>query len=295
MTGQLDRQSFLGAGSEAHLASIRVGTVGLGGGGSHVIQQLAHVGILHHALVDPDVIELSNLNRLVGGTLDDVRRKRPKVEIAARTIRGINPQADVQTFQAPWQEVAMNLRSCDIIIGGLDSVRAKDELDRFCRRHLIPYLDMGMDVHQVGTAYLIAGQVVLSSPGRPCLRCMGITSEASLATEARAYGAAGSRPQVVWPNGILASLAVGLAVQLVRPWHRRTIDCAYLEFDGNKHTVRPSPRLQALGERACPHHPLDETGDLRFDIRSVPEQRPTALKLVDLFRLKPPHRGREER
>lgn len=41
----LDRQSFLGPESDALLNGSTVGIAGLGGGGSHVAQQLAHVGI----------------------------------------------------------------------------------------------------------------------------------------------------------------------------------------------------------------------------------------------------------
>ena len=66
------RQSFLGAQSERKLAETRVAIVGLGGGGSHIAQQLAHVGVGHFRLIDPDCMEASNLNRLVGATQSDV-------------------------------------------------------------------------------------------------------------------------------------------------------------------------------------------------------------------------------
>lgn len=36
---------------------------------------------------------------------------------------------------------------------------------------------------------------------------------ARLELEAQTYHAAGARPQVVWPNGVLASTAVGLVIQ----------------------------------------------------------------------------------
>jgi tRNA A37 threonylcarbamoyladenosine dehydratase len=62
----LDRQSFLGANSEQRLAEMTAGLVGLGGGNSHVAQQLAHAGVGHFALADADHISLTNLNRLIG-------------------------------------------------------------------------------------------------------------------------------------------------------------------------------------------------------------------------------------
>ena len=41
---RFSRQSFLGSDSEERIARCTIGVPGLGGGGSHVIQQLAHIG-----------------------------------------------------------------------------------------------------------------------------------------------------------------------------------------------------------------------------------------------------------
>lgn len=283
---QHDRQSFLGATSEKTLSETTVGILGLGGGGSHVVQQLAHLGVGRYVIVDPDIIDESNLNRLVGGTRADVESTELKIRIAERTIRRVLPNAHISAHAKPWQEVASELKQCDVIIGGLDSVMAKDEADRFAKRFLIPYIDMGMDVHKLNDRFLIAGQVVMTLPSGPCLRCMGVVTEAALAEEARNYGAAGGRPQVVWPNGVLASTAVGLFTQLVCPWHDKQLSAAYMEYDGNKHTMSPSMRLAAVSSRHCSHHPANEAGEPRFDIRKRPieesqAKNPTATSLTE--------------
>lgn len=265
----LDRQSFLGPDSDEVLLNRMVGIVGLGGGGSHIGQQFAHVGMGSFVVVDPQTIEDTNLNRLVGGTWADIEKETSKVEIARRLILGVRPSANVRVFQSDWQEAAEALKQCDIIIGGLDSVRAKGELDAFCRRFLIPYIDMGMDVHGEAGQHLIAGQVVLSSPGCPCLRCLGIVTDRALEAEAATYGKAGSKPQVVWPNGVLASTAVGLAMQLLTPWHGASMEGAYLEYDGNKGTISPSYRYGHALKRECPHYPAEERGDPGFDVRKL--------------------------
>jgi molybdopterin-synthase adenylyltransferase len=97
-------------------------------------------------------------------------------------------------------------------------------------------------------------------PGERCLRCLGVITDDLLAREAADYGAAGARPQVIWPNGILASTAVGLFVQLVTPWHRKSVGTAYLEYDGNTHTVTVSNRLTATEGKRCNH--FSKIGDL---------------------------------
>ncbi|NTF00131.1 HesA/MoeB/ThiF family protein [Agrobacterium tumefaciens] len=267
----LDRQSFLGSDSDQILRDLTVGLVGLGGGNSHVIQQLAHLGIGGFVLVDDDVISESNLNRLVGGTSDDVQQARPKTEIAKRVVLSVNPKARVDCHQSKWQEVAEHLRVCDIIIGGVDRIIAKSELEAFCRRFLIPYIDMGMDVHRLGddSEFLIAGQVVLSSPGTPCLRCLGVVTDSALTEEAGQYGDAGGKPQVVWPNGLLASTAVGLLVQLFTPWHGKPVKSAYFAYDANEGTLMASERLRRKVDKECHHFPVGAVGDPMFDVRKL--------------------------
>ncbi|MGY3577830.1 HesA/MoeB/ThiF family protein [Bradyrhizobium sp. USDA 4504] len=264
----LDRQSFLGATSEQRLAEMTVGLVGLGGGNSHVAQQLAHVGVGNFVLVDADHISLTNLNRLIGGTWWYVLKRTAKVTIMKRMIRAINPKARVEFHLKEWQLAGDALKRCHVIVGGLDNVRSKDELDAFCRRFLIPYIDQGMDVHKLGSGHghLIAGQVILSEPGSPCLRCLGVVTDQALAEESRKYGAAGGRPQVVWSNGVLASLAVGLVVQLITPWSRRTRPGAYLSYDGNSGRVGESERFRRWSA-SCTHYPQTAVGDMTFDIR----------------------------
>jgi len=267
----LDRQSFLGDDSNELLAALTIGIVGLGGGGSHVGMQCAHVGVGGFVLVDDDHIDESNLNRLVGGTLADVKSEELKVNIAARTILAVNPSARILPVVDKWQNAVDALRHCDVIFGCIDNIRGKDELEDFCRRLLIPYIDQGMDVHVIDGGFLIAGQVALSMPGGPCLRCLGIVTDDALDEEARNYGAAGGKPQVIWPNGVLASTAVGLFMQTVAPWRTSRDIGACLEYDGNTHVIRPSDRFLRLRARTCPHRSTTDLGDPTFDVRTARE------------------------
>lgn len=266
---RLNRQSFLGPDSDAILNAATIGIVGLGGGGSHVAQQATHMGIGGYANVDPDIIEETNTNRLIGGTLADVAASRPKVEIAERLIRGLNPKARIVNVQDSWHAAVDDLKFCDVIIGAVDSFKEREQLERFARKHLIPYIDIGMDVHALGKkGFLVSGQVILSMPGAPCMRCCGFITDERLEQEAKLYGAAGSRPQVVWSNGVLASTAVGLLSQILTPWYPNPPSFVFLDYDGNKGTVTRNPRMELLKNHVCPHHPADETGDPLFDIRT---------------------------
>ena len=265
---RLDRQSFLGPDSDVILKAATVGIVGLGGGGSHAVQQAAHMGVGGYVNVDPQTIEDTNTNRLVGGTLADVEAENPKIVIAERLIRGLQPHARIVPVEDIWQVGTDQLKTSDVIIGAVDSFKDREQLERFARRYLIPYIDIGMDVHDLGKmGFLVSGQVILSTPGSPCLRCCGFITDDRLEREANHYGAAGRRPQVVWSNGVLASTAIGLLTQILTPWYKNPPSFVYLEYDGNKGTVSRSAHMDALEGFICPHHPSDETGDPMFDIR----------------------------
>ena len=287
----LDRQSFLGKDSERQLRDLTIAIVGLGGGGSHVAQQAAHVGVGGFMLIDNDRIDGTNLNRLVGATAGDVERGEGKVDIAERLILGVNPAARVIKFASLWQDSIDAVRGCDVVFGCVDNVRAKDELEALCRRLMIPYIDQGMDVHPFGDGFMVAGQVMLSMPGAPCLRCLGIVTDEALDEEGRNYGAAGGKPQVVWPNGTLASLAIGLMMQAVTPWHGGSEIGACLEYDGNANTVQLSDRMRRLRGRPCPHRPLDDVGDPSFDIRRFmawAAQQEAGAKAMAVAQAQPP-------
>lgn len=261
--GRFQRQSFLGEHSEEIFLARCAGIVGLGGGGSHVVQQLAHIGIGAFVPADPDIVEETNLNRLVGAMATDVENATPKVDVATRLIRAVNPAANVIPIPLRWQEKPDSFRDCDVIFGCLDSYVERDELERMARRFLIPYIDIGMDVHKRGTRYLISGQVAVSMPGGPCLWCMGLLTDDLLTREAERYGEAGDRPQVIWPNGILASTAVGLFIQLVTSWHDERLPIL-MEYDGNIHSVLSSNKVAYLSHKECHHYYNNDVGDPFF-------------------------------
>lgn len=260
------RQDFLGADAPRLFQRLKIGIIGLGGGGSHVVQQLAHVGFLRYALFDGDSIQDTNLNRLVGATQRDIEQAELKVRIAERVIRGLNPRALVESFACRWQDKPEALRSCDVVVGCVDGFSERRELEACARWHLIPYLDIGLDVYQMGDASPeMAGQIILSMPGHPCMQCMGFLSERNLAKEAARYGDAGIRPQVVWANGVLASTAVGLLVDLITGWTRELHPPVYLSYESNRGTVMPHVRLPYVRDLVCPHYPADAVGAPRFE------------------------------
>jgi hypothetical protein len=252
-----NRQSFLGENVQDIISSSKVAILGLGGGGSHIVQQLVHIGFKNYLILDPDRVEESNLNRLIGATLEDVKQATLKVEIAKRIINGLHNDASIEAFPQRWQDHLNELKECSLVFGCIDSFIQRRDLECYLRSFQIPYIDIGMDVHCIpGNPPRVAGQVILSLPGCLCMQCMGYLTEDVLAREVARYGDAGSHPQVVWCNGVLASTAVGVAIDVLTNWTSFKKEPMYLSYDGNKNIIAPDSRLQYIKHRICPHYPM---------------------------------------
>lgn len=255
-----DRQSFLGENSQMLLQNTKIGIVGLGGGGSHVMQQLAHLGIGSYVLLDPDTIEESNLNRMVGSNQNDVNKKKAKADIAKRVIKAVLPEARVSSFIDNWENHTDDLHSCDLVVGCLDTVAGRRDLEAECRRYLVPLIDIGMDVYRSKEGYDIRGQVIVSMPGDLCFQCFEFITEENLKKEAEKYGAAGGQPQVVWSNGVLASTALGLMADLITGWSRAKGRRVYLSYNGNLNTLKTHTREEYPLNDKCKHYKTEEAG-----------------------------------
>lgn len=261
----LERQSFLGPDSAVLIDAARIAVIGLCGGGSHVGQQLIHLGFSNLRFVDHDHADDTNINRMVGLTAQDVAEQADKTEVLKRIALAVNPDSKVVVFPNKWQDSATKLRDCTAIFGCVDSFGQREQLERFCRRFMIPYIDIGMDVHAKDGEYFLTGQVIVSLPGHPCMRCMGFLTEEILGEEAKKYGDAGGKPQVVWPNGVLASAAVGQLMSLLTPWNKELVTSLYLDYDGNRNILKPNSRLSIIEKIECPHfNGPDALGDVFF-------------------------------
>ena len=239
---RLVRQSqAIGPSSDAALAAASVALVGLSGGGSHCTQQLAHQGFGRFFLIDDQDVEAGNRGRLVGSRFrDDGHRK---TAIAERTIKEIEPDAKVirVDHRSSQPEAIGAIASADLVVACVDTFAAKAEINALCRRYMVPMLDVGMTVTSEGERLTTAvGQVVLTLPGGPCMRCLPLVSDAVLAAEAarrrpgydETENAPGD-PQVISMNGLLASQAANVALALVTGYLPRasSADGGYWQYD----------------------------------------------------------------
>lgn len=208
---------------EAKLASARIAVIGISGGGSHVVLQLAHQGIGTIIPVDDDTIDETNLGRVVGAEATDID-KTLKVDLAERLAKAVDPDIGVVKVKGrfPSSAAIQALKSADMVVACVDTFRAREAINLFCRRYMIPLIDIGMSI-QTHLERLVRadGQVIISMPGYPCMRCWFVT-DAVLKKEQierpagydRNLDAAGE-PQVVSMNGVLASEACNCVLDML--------------------------------------------------------------------------------
>ncbi len=223
---RFDRQLMLfGQAGQEKIGDSHVVIAGLGGTGSHVAQQLAFLGVRKFGLIDADYATKSSRNRLIGMRPSDIEAKTPKVIIAERMIREIEPEADIAVVNDTFlsEAGAAELARASCIFGCMDRDGARLLLNEFACANNRPYFDIATDTDKDGNCVSFGGRLMVRTGGDACLYCMDLldpqavrrdlSSQQRRNEEDAMYGvrrdALDERgPSVVSLNGILASLAV---------------------------------------------------------------------------------------
>ncbi|MCS7208736.1 MAG: ThiF family adenylyltransferase, partial [Fimbriimonadales bacterium] len=129
-----DRQiRAFGSEGQAILSSLRVAIVGAGGLGSQIANALALLGVGQLLLIDPDRLELSNLNRIIGASYAQAQRGWRKTRaLALRLNRARPPERRTilsLALDARTRTVLAHLLGCDVIIGAVDSAVVRQYLN----------------------------------------------------------------------------------------------------------------------------------------------------------------------
>lgn len=148
-----DRQFRLEGWSQKLVKNSRVLIAGVGGLGCEIAKNLAMLGVGHIDLVDLDIIEHSNLNRQILFT--GAKIGEAKAVVAARKLRDINPNIIVKGYHTSLERLNPTIyKNADVIIGGLDSMNARLNLNAQCIRFKKPLVDGGVSGYH-GHVYTI--------------------------------------------------------------------------------------------------------------------------------------------
>lgn len=216
---------LIGTRGQSLLRGAKVAVVGLSGGGSHVVQQAAHLGVGEIIGIDPDIAEEENRHRVIGLHRRDILFKRKKTLVMSKLVQRINSKVKFTPVpnKIPEKPAIDQLKRADIVIGCVDNLFARSDIQELCLRYLIPYVDIGLLItpNQDGTSgQSIGGNVITIIPGHFCMWCTGVISDKKLEDETggrpRSYfQGSDKQAQVVSFNGLLASSAVNEMLQLI--------------------------------------------------------------------------------
>jgi adenylyltransferase/sulfurtransferase len=157
----------IGAAGQARLAAARVAVVGCGALGAAVIDHLARGGVGHLAVVDRDIVELSNLQRQVLYDEADAAAGTPKAVAAARAVARVNGQVQVRPVIADVTAANVEelLAGAEVVVDGTDNFETRFLVNDACVKAGVPWI--------YGGAIGSTGMVMVVRPGEtPCLRCL---------------------------------------------------------------------------------------------------------------------------
>jgi molybdopterin/thiamine biosynthesis adenylyltransferase len=155
----------IGTRGQEKLMKGRVLVVGAGGLGSAALYYLACAGIGYIGIVDSDRVELSNLQRQILHSTDDIRRL--KVRSAMETLGRLNPDIRLKGYSERFSQANGHelVSGYDFVIDATDNFESKFLINDICIQARVPYCHAGI--------LDLFGQAMTILPGKgACYRCV---------------------------------------------------------------------------------------------------------------------------
>jgi molybdopterin/thiamine biosynthesis adenylyltransferase len=236
----------IGVEGQQRLLDAKALVVGAGGLGSPVLLYLASAGVGHITLVDPDRVDVTNLQRQIAHRLSSIGT--PKVNSAAQTLAHINPDVHLTALQerADAQRLLELVRHADIVLDCSDNFMTRQALNAACVAHRKPLVS--------GAAIGFDGQVSVFDSREaesPCYACVfppdAVVEEIQCATMgvfAPLVGIVGSM-QAAEALKLLAGIGTSLAGRLLM------LDASAMEWTSMRVARSPTCPVCAPAHDAC--------------------------------------------
>jgi molybdopterin/thiamine biosynthesis adenylyltransferase len=151
------------------LKEVKVLIVGLGGLGSFVATELAHLGVKNLLLVDNDRVSYSNLNRQILYGYADVGKSKSLV--ASRKLRSVYPDLRVEAFDTRLTPANGKylVEKSDIVIDCTDNFETKKLLNRLCFALKRGFISAGVGSWE---GWVASFPFFEEDENIPCLECL---------------------------------------------------------------------------------------------------------------------------
>jgi len=170
---QIERYSrqikIVGVEGQEKLLKSKVLVIGAGGLGSSAIQFLAASGIGRLGVVDPDRVEISNLQRQ---TIHAGRIGLNKAESARLFARQLNEDVEVDAYPTKIEEIPEIVREYDVVLDCVDDLKSKFFINDICVKYGVPY------VHASAVGFV--GEIMTVIKDTACYRCVFNTHQSAV-------------------------------------------------------------------------------------------------------------------
>lgn len=220
---------WLGSGNFEKITSTSICCIGAGGVMNPFIVQAVHHGFRKFIIIDSDRLKAHNLNRFIGAAPSDAGRF--KTDILKGYILRLRPDAEVSAVNSMFPEdgSVQAMAGSDLIVAGVDNNYTRVLVQLYALALNRAFFDMGSGIFledinaEVPVVDERGGQVRFSSPGGPCLACMGVDPSAAkspgreILERLRGYiaGTDLTPPSVVTLNFAVSSLCLNMAVEYI--------------------------------------------------------------------------------
>lgn len=173
------------------LKRLSVAVIGVSGTGSIVAEQLARLGFGRIILIDFDVVEERNLNRILYATVADAQQATPKIEVLARAIQSHHPDTEVVVVKASIADKGSVIAAsgADVLFSCVDTAEGRHMADRLASYFAIPLFDVGVSIPTLGKPAAVrriaevCGRIDYVYPGGATLKDRGVYDSALLEAE----------------------------------------------------------------------------------------------------------------
>ena len=232
----------IGIEGQARLLAAHALVIGAGGLGSPVALYLASAGVGTITIVDPDRVELTNLQRQIAH--DVSRIGQHKVDSASHAMAALNPGVRVhpRVERAQGASLSQLVRAADVVIDCTDNFATRHAINAACVEHARPLV--------AGAAIGFDGQISVydtRQPKMPCYACVFPAHDrfdevqcATMGVFAPLVGVIGSL-QAAEALKLLAGTGVSLAGRL------QMLDARCMEW--TELTLGRDPRCTVCGHR----------------------------------------------
>ncbi|MBS0411138.1 MAG: ThiF family adenylyltransferase [Proteobacteria bacterium] len=183
--------SAWGEDAQSIVSRLRIGVVGAGSVGGFVAEALARMGVRRVEVIDFDVVEEVNLDRLCYATARDVgKAKAPLLATRLKDIATADGFVATPLNAAVYETAGFRKAlDCDVLVACVDRPWGRYVLNMIAAAHLIPVVDGGIAARQNRLGQLASAdwRAHTVGPGRACLECLGQYDAAAVQLEREGY------------------------------------------------------------------------------------------------------------